>query len=340
MTRPALVIALALTALALTAAPAAQASHVQCGDVITQDTTLDSDLLNCPGDGIVIGASNITIDLKGHLIDGTGFPTSGAGVDDNAGHDGVTVMNGRIQEFAAGVQLTNAGNNLITRLTVTQSASAFSVQGDSDGNVISRNVIEGASIGLLGDTDANIIERNTVVNPFAPGIQVLNGFPQTPPEHNRIDRNTVSGAFIGIDVSGALQTTVERNVVFDSQFGISVTGFRNRIVQNMIFDSEVGIGVAGQASETEVARNDVLDNTGDGISVGPLTNGTLLDRNTANRNGDDGIDVESSSTTLTKNTANDNGDLGIEAVPGVTDGGGNKARGNGNPAQCLNVSCK
>jgi hypothetical protein len=27
-------------------------------------------------------------------------------------------------------------------------------------------------------------------------------------------------------------------------------------------------------------------------------------------------------------------------VPGVTDGGGNKARGNGNPAQCLNVTCK
>jgi hypothetical protein len=50
--------------------------------------------------------------------------------------------------------------------------------------------------------------------------------------------------------------------------------------------------------------------------------------------------VRSASTTLTKNTANDNGDLGIEAVPGVIDGGGNRARGNGNPAQCLNVSCK
>ena len=34
------------------------ATHVSCGDVITQDTTLDSDLVNCPGDGVVIGASN------------------------------------------------------------------------------------------------------------------------------------------------------------------------------------------------------------------------------------------------------------------------------------------
>ncbi len=30
----------------------ALANHVQCGDVITQDTRLDSDLVDCPGDGI------------------------------------------------------------------------------------------------------------------------------------------------------------------------------------------------------------------------------------------------------------------------------------------------
>src|SRR6185295_16030895 len=86
----------------------ANASHVNCGDVITTDTKLDSDLLNCPGDGVVIGADNITLDLNGHLIDGTGFPTSGAGVDNNAGHDGVTVTGGRIEEFAFDVQLTGA----------------------------------------------------------------------------------------------------------------------------------------------------------------------------------------------------------------------------------------
>jgi hypothetical protein len=63
-------------------------------------------------------------------------------------------------------------------------------------------------------------------------------------------------------------------------------------------------------------------------------------------NGDDGIEIgeggaiPGSSVVLTRNTANDNGDFGIEAAPGVTDGGGNKASGNGNPLQCLNVFCK
>jgi parallel beta-helix repeat protein len=84
----------------------------------------------------------------------------------------------------------------------------------------------------------------------------------------------------------------------------------------------------------------VRDGGFDGILVEPTAVDTLLDRNAASRNGDDGIDVESQSTTLTKNTANHNDDLGIEAVPGATDGGGNKARGNGNPLQCTNVFCK
>src|SRR6185503_5706024 len=50
----------------------ALASHVACGDVITKDTRLDSDLIDCSGPGIVIGADGIALDLDGHTIDGLG----------------------------------------------------------------------------------------------------------------------------------------------------------------------------------------------------------------------------------------------------------------------------
>ena len=62
--------------------------------------------------------------------------------------------------------------------------------------------------------------------------------------------------------------------------------------------------------------------------------------NTTDKNGDDGIDVETPTTTLTANAATYNGDLGIEGVEGIIDGGGNRAFGNGNPLQCLNVACR
>jgi parallel beta-helix repeat protein len=337
MLKPSIRLAL-LCVLAVALLPAsAQASHVQCGDVITQDTTLDSDLLNCPGDGIVIGADGITLNLAGHLVDGVGFPTSGAGVDNNEGHDGVAVTNGRISGFFAGVRMIGADDNVITRLTVTESATTAYLE-DSDGNVVSRNTGEGGIL-LYGGNDANLIERNTLsTGSGSPGIEIVAAFPY-PPNRNRIERNTINGAGEGIGISGGYETTVERNAVSNAGVGITVAGLETRVVRNVVSNSGVGISL-GQAHETELVKNDVLANTGDGINVGSPSVETLLDRNTASSNGDDGIDSESTATTLTKNTANDNRDLGIEAVPGVADGGGNKARGNGSPLQCLNIFCK
>ena len=87
-------------------------------------------------------------------------------------------------------------------------------------------------------------------------------------------------------------------------------------------------------------NNRVRNSASDGIFVEKHSTETLIERNTARRSGDDGIDVDSAETTLRTNTATRNGDLGIEAVEGVVDRGGNRAFGNGNPLQCLNVVCK
>jgi len=61
-----------LAAATLTAPVSAQrlATNLSCGDTITMDTTLHADLINCPNNGIVIGADNMTLDLNGHRVDG------------------------------------------------------------------------------------------------------------------------------------------------------------------------------------------------------------------------------------------------------------------------------
>ena len=53
------------------------ASNVSCGDTITTDTTLHHDLVNCPNNGIMIGADNVTLDLNGHRSTATGPLTAG-----------------------------------------------------------------------------------------------------------------------------------------------------------------------------------------------------------------------------------------------------------------------
>jgi hypothetical protein len=87
---------------------------------------------------------------------------------------------------------------------------------------------------------------------------------------------------------------------------------------------------------------------GEGIALGPETGGvvlrTLVAGNRVSHSIDDGIQALGPSTGLTTTTIRDNfsrqnGNLGINAISGVIDGGGNRASGNGNPLQCVNVSC-
>src|SRR5687767_14103989 len=96
---------------AIASGPAA-ASHVQCGDVITQDTTLDSDV-TCTGDtqdpmiAVTIAADRLTLDLNGFSIIG---PNRGEGVEDlqagiatNGAYRSVTIKNGTIEGFSEGM---------------------------------------------------------------------------------------------------------------------------------------------------------------------------------------------------------------------------------------------
>ncbi len=99
----------------------ALASHIGCGAVVTTDTTLDSDLIDCPNHGIVIGADDITLDLNGHRIDGDGTPAAGCNPRKepcdlgvlNDGHDGVTIKRGSVREFASGVAIVGARDNRV-----------------------------------------------------------------------------------------------------------------------------------------------------------------------------------------------------------------------------------
>src|SRR5919107_897463 len=75
-----------------------RAVDVACGETITDDTTLHADLVDCPSNGLVIGADDVTLDLNGHTIDGDAVQlpcpesrTCDLGVDNTNGHDGVTI---------------------------------------------------------------------------------------------------------------------------------------------------------------------------------------------------------------------------------------------------------
>jgi hypothetical protein len=321
----------------------APASHVQCGDTITQDTTLDSDLIDCPQRGIVVGAAGITLDLNGHVIDGpgldrfAGFP----GVDNGAAHAGVTVKNGIVQEFGLAVSLgptfihrPGADGNVVANLTIREAGNGVVGQNASDNNLLKRNFIESTTNAVVLSGSGNLVRKNDTSSPFTinGGRIIVTG------ERNTIEFNDVR--FGGIGVAGA-DNTMRKNKLSSCVGGALAGGVwggvgRGVIEKNVAEGCAHGLVVLG---DYQVEKNRLLRNRGDGIRV-EGGRSTLVGNVAVGNHDDDGIEVVKPGSTLSSNRANDNADLGIEAVPGTIDGGKNKARGNGNPMQCLNISCR
>jgi parallel beta-helix repeat protein len=358
----------------------ASASQLSCGDTITADTKLHSNLVNCPNNGIVIGADDITLDLNGHTIDGDGKPFGcvvtaicDVGIANADGHVGVRIEGGSVKEFEFGVLCDGAADNRLSDLAASSNFfSGISLFDSTDSRVVKSSAdhngltTESNGIQLFGSRHVRI-ERNSVSGNGDNGIFVGES------DHNLIANNRSFGNFAALVVNGN-GNVVSRNVTRNAG-DIIVVGNRNVITQNHVADSLgcpdgcgigislegghdnliahnfvnhasfAGIRVAAFEPDTppavdNVVRRNHVRRAHDGFLVQSTASDTLLEGNHAVRSEDDGIDVNSRTTTITGNHAVHNGDFGIEAVVGVIDGGGNKARGNGNPAQCLNVVCK
>jgi parallel beta-helix repeat protein len=331
---------LLVAALLSLSAGQALANHVQCGDVITQDTTLDSDLIDCPGDGIVIGADNITLDLNGHTIDGIanaplafcdagiangetpffGCPTA------QGSHDGVTVRDGYVRGFGLGVSFDAASQGAVRGLTISTIFGGISLQNGSAENLVTQNRVSRSfdGIGLVEAGPGNRVQRNSVFGnkrgEDAAGIYVT-GFA----DDNRIERNELSSNDIGIFLSDSFGATlIARNLVSDNCEGIDLLESQNtRIEKNRV------VGSDGSCNLTPA---------GNGITTDDRNN--VVEQNVSNQNVEDGIHVYGEGSIVGHNTANQNGAFGIVVGPQVIDGGGNRAFGNGNPLQCPNVFCK
>jgi parallel beta-helix repeat protein len=160
-----LVLAAALTATLLLASQAL-ANHVQCGDVITQDTTLDSDL-DCTGNGLIVSGSDLTLDLGGHTIRGDG-DVSGSDTGIHVAASRVTVENGQVEDFAFAAQIGSSAvpdesNDAVLRqLRVADSRiGVFGCCGNRPRIEDSRFVNNGSFGIYLGTTSHILIQRNT-----------------------------------------------------------------------------------------------------------------------------------------------------------------------------------
>jgi len=153
------------------------------------------------------------------------------------------------------------------------------------------------------------------------------------------------GESAAIALFGSAHNWIRDNKAELANFGIALVNSNDNWVENNKAAPENSDGnPCGGIALFDSNDNRVRDNRASqnraGIFVAAGSSGNLVKDNLATFNGGDGINVDDSTTTLSKNTANNNGNLGIEAVAGVKDSGGNTAAGNYNPAQCVGVVCQ
>jgi parallel beta-helix repeat protein len=241
-------LAAAIVVLAIVALSAgeAEAHHVGCGDTITTDTTLDGDLADCPNNGVVIGADDITLDLNGHTVDGDGElidPCPKQAFCDtgilNDRHDGVTITGGTVTQFGTGAAALGVRDNQVRGLEASE------------------NTLNGLLIGE--SSRSRVIESSASANGLAtdyPGIAVFGS------NHIQITGTTSTGnGDLGLFVAGSDHNRFTRNTLSDNpEAGAIIEGDRNEVSRNRVARNGDGIVLSGSANT--VARNRVLKSRG------------------------------------------------------------------------------
>ena len=210
---------------------------VTCGQTITEDVTLTSDLNCSSGDGLIVGASGITINLNGYKITaGEDASSSGSSIDYD-GSSGILVANvddvsinglGEISYFDKGVTfmgssgsqiadvqlannrigalITGSEHTEISRATMTSNEYAL-ISDSSNGAAVAFNqVVANTKQGFLFEgSDDNVIAANNMFGNGENGIYLdimSNGNMvdyNTAFGHNRADLNNADGQPINVN---------------------------------------------------------------------------------------------------------------------------------------------
>ncbi|MCA1684283.1 MAG: right-handed parallel beta-helix repeat-containing protein, partial [Actinobacteria bacterium] len=279
-----------------------------CGREITEDTVLDDDLVCTSGPALIVTADNITLDLNGHTISGTQEAPAGVGILLRQ-VSGVTVQNGTVERFGAGVVIEGGSDNTVSNITARDNIGSVSgdygdgivVMGSSDNLIQGNNVLRNgpfSGISLVGASQrnlvrGNIVEDNNMLHTGDPtaGRQDM-GIRVEGPEanNNRVMDNTVSRSGAeGISVHATCTAMGPMSDCAGSPPNENNEVVNNTCNANGTSGRGAGIKLFSTPNAVAPARNTITDNvcdnnTANGISVDSGGPGVGATQNTLMRN--------------------------------------------------------
>ena len=149
-----------------------------CGQVITQNVILTSNLRCADSDGLIVGASDIVIDLNGHTITG---PNSDRDIKTSSkvgisvpNVNNVVIKDGTIEEFQAGILMTGSQNVEVSGIVSKDNQIGLFNTGAGLIN-IRLSIIMNNQIGIAGhSTQQSTIENNILFQNTLAGVTLVN----------------------------------------------------------------------------------------------------------------------------------------------------------------------
>lgn len=332
-----------------------------CGMHLTESITLGADTPVCAGDGFIVDADGVTIDLNGHQVRGNGTLGS-TGIKTAPFLQRLTIANGMVRGFQTGIAAP-VGELKVKNVEVRDNASGGAVLGGGD-MVIDKSAFVGNGgrgltltastpttaakikstmfVGNEGDglfaDDASLVVTKGVAAGNG-GVGLLFGTAGSGQvAKNLAAANGQDGIRVGEAFGAVAPVRLTKNEIFgNDESGIVVAASSvGAVVEGNVSGGNGGSGLAlmSDAAGTTLAKNDLVGNDSSGLFVDVMVGATAVTQNKAFGNGTSGLNVGIAAATLTKNSAVGNQLSGITTPFGAIDGGGNAARDNVNDPQC------
>jgi parallel beta-helix repeat protein len=193
-----------------------------CGQTVTEDVTLTSDLMCETGDGLIVSADNVAINLNGYTISSAEETDSTDLATGYDGNSGILVTNaenvvisglGGIDGFDAGVRFVGSSGGQVSNVDFTNNNVGIVMSG-ADETEISKNRMTENDIAILSasSNEATIAFNSAMANE-------LQGFVLSGSNDNIIAANTLygngdNGIYVDIRSTG---NTIDFNTVFGSE---------------------------------------------------------------------------------------------------------------------------
>lgn len=209
-------------------------SQPVCGEVIKHDVRLTANL-NCSGDGLIVGADGVTIDLNGFFITGPGSGTStrgiiipnvgdvkiigpsvisgfGTAIDYTGGPGGGNVTAVIISNNGNGISLTGTKGVFIQDDLINRNNVGISSQSSSGGNVSSNIINNNAQSGIVLVNTQNMgVSTNNIIGDGSSGV-----FVDSQSDGNNIGFNNVFGNNVDINNANGLPLNINNNSMHDN----------------------------------------------------------------------------------------------------------------------------